>query len=154
VAQIAVCSQINTKHINSVGREYNCWMLNWWCITWPIGFKRLMVLPPQSNAATCPYRLRGPPFWLWPKCNRRLSLGRPSGVVTLPRWCEWWYVWTSTRRGLKPTFYRIPRPWSLWGSSSARENSHGRTGIRTRDLMVSSQKFWPPSHEAGLKYTI
>jgi hypothetical protein len=29
------------------------------------------------------------------------------------------------------------------------ENSHGRTGNRTRDLMVSSQKLWPPSYEAG-----
>jgi len=28
-------------HKYSVGRAYSCWMLNWWCITWPIGFKRL-----------------------------------------------------------------------------------------------------------------
>jgi len=27
-----------------------------------------------------------------------------------------------------------------------RENSHGRT----RDLMISSQRFWPLDHEAGL----
>jgi len=25
----------------SVSRAYNCWMLNCWCITWPVGFKRL-----------------------------------------------------------------------------------------------------------------
>jgi hypothetical protein len=25
-----------------VGWAYSCWMLNWWCITWPIGFKRLI----------------------------------------------------------------------------------------------------------------
>jgi hypothetical protein len=24
-----------------VGRTYSCWMLNCWCITWPVGFKRL-----------------------------------------------------------------------------------------------------------------
>jgi hypothetical protein len=30
-----------------------------------------------------------------------------------------------------------------------RENSHGRTGNRTRDLMSSSQESWPPGHEAG-----
>ena len=42
LAQVAVCSQINTKHINTVwGRTYKCWMLNCWCITWPVGFKRL-----------------------------------------------------------------------------------------------------------------
>ena len=29
MAQVAVCSQINTKHINTVwGRAYSCWMLN------------------------------------------------------------------------------------------------------------------------------
>ena len=25
-----------------MGRTYNCWMLNCWCITWPVGFKRLI----------------------------------------------------------------------------------------------------------------
>jgi hypothetical protein len=29
-------------HKYSVGRTYSCWMLNCWCITWPVGFKRLM----------------------------------------------------------------------------------------------------------------
>jgi hypothetical protein len=53
------------------------------------------------------------------------------------------------QESLKPKFYRLPRPWSLWGTSSARENSGGRTENRTRDLMVSSQKFWPPTHEVG-----
>ena len=31
-----------------------------------------------------------------------------------------------------------------------RENSHGRTGNRTRDLMISRQRLWPLDHEAGL----
>jgi len=31
-----------------------------------------------------------------------------------------------------------------------RENSHGRTGNWTRDLMISSQRLWPLDHEAGL----
>ena len=30
-----------------------------------------------------------------------------------------------------------------------KENSHGRAGNRTRDLMVSSQRLWPLDHEAG-----
>jgi len=30
-----------------------------------------------------------------------------------------------------------------------RENSHGRTGNRTRDLMISSQRLWPLDREAG-----
>ena len=32
-----------------------------------------------------------------------------------------------------------------------RKNSHIRAGNRTRNLVVSSQKLWPPDHEAGLK---
>jgi hypothetical protein len=31
-----------------------------------------------------------------------------------------------------------------------KENPHGRTGSRTRDLVISSQKLWPLDHEAGL----
>jgi hypothetical protein len=34
----------------------------------------------------------------------------------------------------------LPRPWSPWESSPLRKNPHGRTGNRTRDLMISSQK--------------
>jgi len=30
-----------------------------------------------------------------------------------------------------------------------RENSHGRTGNRNRDLMISRQRLWPLDHEAG-----
>jgi hypothetical protein len=30
-----------------------------------------------------------------------------------------------------------------------KENSHGKTGNRTRDLMISSQKLRPLDHEAG-----
>ena len=30
-----------------------------------------------------------------------------------------------------------------------KENSHRRTGNRTRDLMISSQRLWPLDHEAG-----
>jgi hypothetical protein len=31
-----------------------------------------------------------------------------------------------------------------------RENSHGKAGNRTRNIMISSQKLWPLDHEAGL----
>ena len=30
-----------------------------------------------------------------------------------------------------------------------KENSHGRAGNRTRDLMIRSQRLWPLDHEAG-----
>jgi hypothetical protein len=44
---------------------------------------------------------------------------------------------------------KLPRPWSPSESSPSRRNSHGRTGNRTRDFMISSQKLWPLDHEAG-----
>jgi hypothetical protein len=35
-------SDKNKTHKYSVGRAYNCWMLNcWWFITWPVGFVML-----------------------------------------------------------------------------------------------------------------
>jgi hypothetical protein len=71
--------------------------------TWSVGYccQMLMKLKlarkifwffPLPNATTCPYRLRGPPSWLWPKCNRLLRLGRTWGAVMLSRWGGWWYV--------------------------------------------------------------
>jgi hypothetical protein len=54
-----------------------------------------------------------------------------------------------------PSSTTLPRPWSPWESSSSRKNSHGKTGNRTRDLMISSQKLWPLDHElAGLNSNI
>jgi hypothetical protein len=82
-----------------------------------------------------PYGLRGLPFRLWPKCNRLLRLGRPSGAVTLTLWGGWWYM---NMKYLNST--KLPRPWSPWGSSPSRKNPHGRTWNRTQDLMISSQK--------------
>jgi hypothetical protein len=57
-------------------------------------------------------------------------------------------IW-STGRGLNVSSTKLPRPWSPWESSLSRKNLHGRTGNRTRDLMISSQKPWPLDHEAG-----
>ena len=39
-------------HKYGLGRTYSCWMLNWWCITWQVGFERFMLRqlrspPPQ-----------------------------------------------------------------------------------------------------------
>jgi len=63
--EVAVCSQINTKHKYSVGRAYSCWMLNCWCITWPVGFRRLNFN--QTNLVTSlSYTVgRGWPKLLW-----------------------------------------------------------------------------------------
>ena len=34
-----------------MGRAYSCWMLNWWCITQQVGFKRLMAT--DCRTLTC-----------------------------------------------------------------------------------------------------
>jgi hypothetical protein len=39
---------------------------------------------------------------------------------------------------LNVSYTKLPRP--PWESSPSRKNPHGRTGNRTRDLMISSQK--------------
>jgi hypothetical protein len=41
---------------------------------------------------------------------------------------------------------KLPRPWEY---SPTRKNSHGKTGNRILDLMISSQKPWPLNHEVG-----
>ena len=101
------------------------------------------LMPPHIHTS-----FRVPPSWLWQKCNRLLRLGRPWGAVTLSWWCEGWYIgrW-GARRGLKSKSTKLPRPWSPRGSSPYKENSHGRAGNRTWDLVISSQKLWPLDHE-------
>jgi hypothetical protein len=44
---------------------------------------------------------------------------------------------------------KLPRSWSPRKTSPSRKNPHGRTGNRTRVLMISSQKLWSLDHEAG-----
>jgi hypothetical protein len=97
-----------------------------------------------------PYGLRGLPSCLWPKCNRLMRLGRPWDAVTLSRWCGWWYMTMQVPGGaLNLSSTKLLRPWSPRESSPSRKNPHGRTGNLTRDLMISSQKLWPPDHEAS-----
>ena len=94
--------------------------------------------------------LRGPPSWVWQESNRFLRLGRPWGAVTLSRWCvSGDRGGCSARRALKPKFYLSTQTMVTAGILPFKENSRGRAGNRTRDLMVSSQRLWPLDHEAG-----
>ena len=79
-------------------------------------------------------------FWGWDAHEARLRC--PDDVSGDIGGC-------SARRALKPKFY-LPRPWSQ--RESFRENSHGRAGNRTRELMISRQRLWPLDHEAGHIY--
>jgi len=46
----------------------------------------------------------------------------------------------SARRALKPKFYQPTQTMVTVGILPFRENSHGRAGNQTRDLMISSQR--------------
>jgi len=56
----------------------------------------------------------------------------------------------SARRALKPKFYQSTQTMVTAGILPFRENSHGKTGNRTRYLMISSQRLWPLDYETGL----
>jgi hypothetical protein len=44
VVQVAVCSQVNTKHINTVWAEQTVLeLVHCWCIAQTVGFKRLRI---------------------------------------------------------------------------------------------------------------
>ena len=89
---------------------------------------------------------------LWLKCNRLLKLGRPVGAVALSRWEWWWnerWIW-GNRGALNLISTNYPDHGHHGRLHLSRKRAYCRAGNRTRDLMVSSQELWPPSHEAGL----
>ena len=99
--------------------------------------------------------LRGSASWAWQKCNRLLKLGRPWGAVKLSRWCvSGDRGGCSARKDLKPKFYYSTQTMVTVGIFPFKENSHGRAGNRTRDFIISSQRFWPLDHETGLTTNI
>jgi len=79
-------------------------------------------------------------FWGWDAHEARLRC--PDDVSGDIGGC-------SARRALKSKFYWPTQTMVTAGILPFRENSHGRTGNRTRDLMISSQRLWPLDHEAG-----
>jgi hypothetical protein len=84
-----------------------------------------------------------------PGCDRS-EVGRSmrrSYVVPM-RWMVI-YEYEGPWGALNLNSTKLPRPWSPWGSSPSRRSPYGRTGNRTRNLMISSQKLWPLDHEAG-----
>jgi hypothetical protein len=85
------------------------------CIRWGgtnicVKFILILFFQAESNYRTVkvvyfpmtphvPCGLRGPLSRLWPKCNRRLTLGRPWGTVTLSRWGGWSYMNVKYQKG-------------------------------------------------------
>ena len=80
-------------------------------------------------------------FWVWDA--QKAQLRCPDDVNGDIGGC-------SARRALIPKFYQPTQTMVAAGILPFRENFHGRAGNRTRNLMISSQRFWPLEHEAGL----
>ena len=60
-----------------MGRTYSCWMLNCWCITWPVGFRRLITRSwPGLNFNSCP---RGRDFKFIVTLNAFIIILYPKG---------------------------------------------------------------------------
>ena len=112
-----------------------------------MSFVDFVVLPPGHGRSVTD-------FWGWDAREARLRC--PDGV--------WAVIEDDVVPGgaLNPNSTNLPRPWSPWESFPSRkiptvepgifpfkENTHGRAGNRTRDLMISSQRLWPLDHEAG-----
>jgi hypothetical protein len=73
-------------HQYNVGGTYNCWMLNCWCITWPVGFKRLIYHVIGRHAET----ICLPIFWTTYTC---LSIF--TALLTKPLAKDIEYSWMS-----------------------------------------------------------
>ena len=80
-------------------------------------------------------------FWVWDAHDAQLRC--PDDVGGDIGGC-------SARRALKPKFYQPTQTMVTAWILPFRENSHGRAGNRTRDLVINSQRLWPLDHEAGL----
>jgi len=92
-----------------------------------------VVLPPAHDRSVTD-------FWGWDAHEAQLRC--PDDVSSDIGGC-------SARRAFKPKFYQPTQTMVTAGILPFRENSHGRAGNRTRDLMISSQRLWPLDHEAG-----
>ena len=117
-------------------RVQSCWQIPLPTPTCP--FVDFAVLPPGHGKSVTD-------FWGWNAHEAQLRC--PDDVSGDRGGC-------SARRGLKPKFYWPTQTMITVGIFPFKENSHGGTGNRTRDLKISIQKLWPLDHEAGriLKY--
>jgi len=100
----------------------------------PIVLVDFVVFPPGHGRSITD-------FWGWDAHEARLRC--PSDVSGDIGGC-------SARTALKPKFYQHTQTMVTAGILPFRENSQGRTGNQTQDLMISSQRLWPLDHEAGL----
>jgi hypothetical protein len=102
------------------------------------------------NATTCPLWTSSSPLPVVAEVEPTSEVGTPmrrSYVAPIGWMVIYEYEVPGGALNLSST--KLPRPWSPLESSPSRKNRHGRTGNRTRDLIISSQKLWPLDDEDG-----
>jgi len=114
-------------------QEDGKWVLNFFCPMPPHVLVDFVVLPPGHGRSVTD-------FWGWDAHEAQLRC--PDDASGYIGGC-------NARRALKPTFYQSTQTMVIAGFLPFKENSHGRAGNRTRDLMISSQRLWTPDHEGG-----
>ena len=86
-----------------------------------------------------------------PDCS---PLSRRGCVVPMRMMVKWEVNLRCQGGGLNQISTNYPDHGHHWRLPLSRKNAHGRAENRTRDLMVSSQELWSPSHEAGHTWTM
>ena len=134
-------------HLRCGGEDLNIrrLLVTWFTHRLTFFFSFFLSFSFWSSATTRPCGLPGhgrsvTDFWGWDAHEARLRC--PDNVSGDIGGC-------SARRALKPKFYQPTQTMVTAGILPFKENSHGRTGNRTRDLMISSQILWPLDHETG-----
>jgi hypothetical protein len=112
-------------------------------------------------------------YWLQTQISLSLSplINNQSTRYSMS-WCAGWLTWWGPlQRGDLLWVQSLliealaPRRWGFYLKSNStnypdhghqgilphKENPHGRARNRSRDLVISSQKLWPPDHEARHK---
>ena len=106
-----------------MGRTYSCWMLNCWCITWPVGFKRLIKYNVYKTGA-----------WEYTCVNtvlQRLVTGRPR--VTEPR---------NTNFLISPLTHLQHRDINVFVYKSRSENKRGERQTPHSEIILSLLPNW------------
>jgi hypothetical protein len=91
-----------------------------------------------ANATTCPLWTWWSPLPVVAEVKPTSEVGTPMrrSYVVLMMWMVI-YGYEVPGGALNLNFTKLPRPWSPWEYSPLMKNPHGRTGNRTRDLIIS-----------------
>ena len=120
-----------------MGRRYNCWMSNCWCITWPVGFKRLIYnITLRGSHATLSYGSFRVLPWIQ---NAILCSLRPTETNIM----KWLYVETDPQAftGSHLCQRRLANSTSLWTRAVKFTRTVSCRGCVYRMLITKTHNF-------------